>query len=45
MARPLHFQTNASILVNLARIRRATQQTLAHFDPGGTAPARTDASS
>ncbi|HEX3383496.1 MAG TPA: alpha/beta hydrolase [Paraburkholderia sp.] len=33
------YPTNVPILVNLARIRRATQQTLAHFDPDGTAPA------
>lgn len=35
----VYYPTNAPILVNVARIRRATQQTLAHFDPDGTAPA------
>ncbi|WP_338152559.1 alpha/beta hydrolase [Paraburkholderia monticola] len=35
----VYYPTNVPILVNLARIRRATQQTLAHFDPEGTAPA------
>ncbi|MBC8747630.1 alpha/beta hydrolase [Paraburkholderia sp. WC7.3b] len=35
----VYYPTNVPILVNLARIRRATQQTLAHFDPHGTAPA------
>ncbi|RZF29724.1 alpha/beta hydrolase [Paraburkholderia sp. UYCP14C] len=35
----VYYPTNAPILVNLIRIRRATQQTLAHFDPDGTAPA------
>ncbi|WP_230413301.1 esterase/lipase family protein [Paraburkholderia antibiotica] len=35
----VYYPTNAPILVNLARIRRAAQQTLAHFDPDGTAPA------
>ncbi|MGF6416155.1 hypothetical protein [Paraburkholderia sp. MM5482-R1] len=35
----VYYPTNVPILVNLARIRRATQQTLAHFDPDGTAPA------
>jgi pimeloyl-ACP methyl ester carboxylesterase len=35
----VYYPTNVPILVSLARIRRATQQTLAHFDPDGTAPA------
>ncbi len=35
----VYYPTNVPILVNLARIRRATQQTLGHFDPNGTAPA------
>ncbi|MGF6508683.1 pimeloyl-ACP methyl ester carboxylesterase [Paraburkholderia sp. 32] len=35
----VYYPTNVPILVNLARIRRATQQTLAHFDPDGTVPA------
>ncbi|OLL27781.1 hypothetical protein BTH42_31365 [Burkholderia sp. SRS-W-2-2016] len=35
----VYYPTNVPILVNLARIRRAAQQTLAHFDPYGSAPA------
>ncbi|MBB5444857.1 pimeloyl-ACP methyl ester carboxylesterase [Paraburkholderia sp. WSM4177] len=35
----VYYPTNVPILVNLARFRRATQQTLVHFDPDGTAPA------
>lgn len=35
----VYYPTNVPILVNLARIRRAMQQTLAHFDPDGTLPA------
>jgi pimeloyl-ACP methyl ester carboxylesterase len=35
----VYYPTNVPILVNLARIRRAAQQTLAHFDPDSTAPA------
>ncbi|MGF6367447.1 pimeloyl-ACP methyl ester carboxylesterase [Paraburkholderia sp. RAU6.4a] len=35
----VYYPTNVPILVNLARIRRATQLTLAHFDPDGTVPA------
>jgi pimeloyl-ACP methyl ester carboxylesterase len=35
----VYYPTNVPILVNLARIRRAAQQTLIHFDPNGSAPA------
>jgi len=35
----VYYPTNVPILVNLARIRRAVEQTLAHFDPDGTLPA------
>ncbi|WP_233837971.1 esterase/lipase family protein [Paraburkholderia sp. ZP32-5] len=35
----VYYPTNVPILVSLARIRRITQQTLMHFDPGGHAPA------
>ncbi len=35
----VYYPTNAPILANLARIRRAVRQTLAHFDPKGTMPA------
>ncbi|MFT4066093.1 esterase/lipase family protein [Paraburkholderia sp.] len=35
----VYYPTNVPILVNLARIRRAARQTLAHFDPDGTAQA------
>jgi pimeloyl-ACP methyl ester carboxylesterase len=33
------YPTNVPILVSLARIRRAAQYTLQHFDPDGTSPA------
>lgn len=35
----VYYPTNVPILVNLARIRRAVRQTLAHFDPQATLPA------
>ncbi|MFT0170970.1 esterase/lipase family protein [Paraburkholderia mimosarum] len=35
----VYYPTNVPILVNLARIRRAIQGTLVHFDPDGTMPA------
>ncbi|WP_321922145.1 esterase/lipase family protein [Paraburkholderia guartelaensis] len=35
----VYYPTNVPILVNLARIRRAVQLTLAHFDPAGELPA------
>ncbi|SMG53959.1 esterase/lipase family protein [Paraburkholderia susongensis] len=35
----VYYPTNVPILVNLARIRRAVQETLTHFDPDGTSPA------
>ncbi|CAB3767227.1 hypothetical protein LMG29542_05559 [Paraburkholderia humisilvae] len=35
----VYYPTNVPILVTLARIRRAVQETLEHFDPGGTSPA------
>ena len=35
----VYYPTNVPILVSLARIRRAAQQTLQHFDPDGTSMA------
>ncbi|MCP3716642.1 triacylglycerol lipase [Paraburkholderia sp. CNPSo 3281] len=35
----VYYPTNVPILINLARIRRAVQLTLAHFDPAGKLPA------